>query len=88
MKVDGKKFSHELNPKTGYPKDDSLLSVSIITDLAIDGDALATAVMVMGLERGFQFVDSLPGAEGYFIFSTQKGEFGVKKTGGFEVGER
>lgn len=88
LKVDGKKFSHELNPKTGYPKDDSLLSVSIITDLAIDGDALATAVMVMGMERGFQFVDSLPGVEGYFIFSTQKGDFGVKKTRGFEVGER
>ena len=88
LKVDGKKFSHELNPKTGYPKDDSLLSVSIITDLAIDGDALATAVMVMGMERGFQFVDSLPGVEGYFIFSTQKGDFGVKKTRGFEVGEK
>ena len=83
LKVDGKKYSHELNPKTGYPKDDSLLSVSIITDLAIDGDALATAVMVMGLERGFQFLDSLPNAEGYFIYGTAKGDFGVMKTKGF-----
>ncbi len=83
LKVDGKKYSHELNPKTGYPKDDSLLSVSIVTDLAIDGDALATAVMVMGLERGFQFLDSLPDAEGYFIYGMSNGDFGVMKTKGF-----
>ena len=83
LKVDGKKYSHELNPKTGYPKDDSLLSVSILSDLAIDGDALATAVMVMGMERGFQFLDSLPNVEGYFIYATGDGGFGVKKTKGF-----
>ena len=83
LKVDGKKYSHELNPKTGYPKDDSLLSVSVLSDLAIDGDALATAVMVMGMERGFQFLDSLPNVEGYFIYAKCDGEFGVKKTKGF-----
>ena len=83
LKVDGKKYSHELNPKTGYPKDDSLLSVSVLSDLAIDGDALATAVMVMGMERGFQFLDSLPNVEGYFIYATGNGGFCVKKTKGF-----
>ena len=86
--ADGKKYSHELNPKTGYPKDDSLLSVSILSALAIDGDALATAIMVMGMERGFRLIDSLPDVEGYFIFATKDGSFGVKKTKGFEVGER
>ena len=83
FKSDGKKYSHELNPKTGYPKDDSLLSVSIVTDLAIDGDALATAVMVMGLEQGYKLVDSLPDTEGYFIYADSKGGFGVVKTKGF-----
>ncbi|MCR5455647.1 MAG: FAD:protein FMN transferase, partial [Bacteroidales bacterium] len=80
---DGKKFSHELNPKTGYPKDDSLLSVSILSALAIDGDALATAVMVMGLDRGYRLIDSLPDTEGYFIYATSNGGYGVKQTKGF-----
>lgn len=80
---DGRKFSHELNPKTGYPKDDSLLSVSVLADLAIDGDALATAVMVMGFERGFRLIDSLPDTEGYFIYATSKGGLDVRKTDGF-----
>ena len=83
FKSGDKKYSHELNPKTGYPKDDSLLSVSILTEKAIDGDALATAVMVMGLERGFHFLDSLPNAEGYFIYGTSVGGFEVMKTKGF-----
>lgn len=87
MEADGKKFSHELNPKTGFPKDDSLLSVSIICNQAIDGDALATAVMVMGLKQGFQFIDSLPDTEGYFIYAKQNGETSILKTNGFEVEE-
>lgn len=85
FKTDGKKYSHELNPKTGYPKDDSLLSVSIICDKAIDGDALATAVMVMGLEKGFKFIDSLPQTEGYFIYADSKKQFNIKKTNGFPL---
>jgi hypothetical protein len=39
--------------------------------------------MVMGMERGFQFLDSLPNVEGYFIYATGNGGFGVKKTKGF-----
>lgn len=67
--VDGNiTYSHELNPKTGYPHEDSLLSVSIVCPTAIDGDALATAVMVLGLDKGFKLIDSLPDTEAYFIY--------------------
>ncbi|MBR4679074.1 MAG: FAD:protein FMN transferase [Bacteroidales bacterium] len=82
--IDGKKYSHELNPKTGYPKDDSLLSVSVVTPDALFGDGLATAVMVLGLEKGFKLVDSLPEAEGFFIYSDKNGNFKTLKTKGFE----
>ncbi|MBQ3656857.1 MAG: FAD:protein FMN transferase [Bacteroidales bacterium] len=81
--IDGKKYSHELNAKTGYPKDDSLLSVSVITPDALLGDGLATTVMVMGLEKGFRLVDSLPEAEGFFIYSDKNGSFQTLKTKGF-----
>jgi len=81
--IDGKKYSHEINPKTGYPKDDSLLSVSVVTPDALFGDGLATAVMVLGLEKGFSLVDSLPQAEGFFIYSDKNGSFKTLKTKGF-----
>jgi thiamine biosynthesis lipoprotein len=85
--IEGKKYSHELNPKTGYPKEDSLLSVSIVSPTALFGDGLATAVMVMGLEKGFALVDSLPDTEGYFIYSDKNGGFKSVKTKGFELSE-
>ena len=84
FKIDGKKYSHELNPKTGYPKDDSLLSVSIVCPTALLGDGLATTVMVMGLKDGFKLVDSLPDAEGFFIYSDKNGDFKTVKTKNFE----
>lgn len=84
FKIDGKKYSHELNPKTGYPKDDSLLSVSIVCPSALFGDGLATAVMVMGLKDGFKLVDSLPQTEGFFIYSDKNGVFKTVKTKNFD----
>ncbi len=88
LEVDGVKYSHELNPKTGYPKDDSLLSVSILSDKAIDGDGLATAVMVLGLEKGRKLIDSLPDTEAFFIYADRNGKFQSVKTKGFVVEER
>jgi len=87
LEVDGVKYSHELNPKTGYPKDDSLLSVSILSEKAIDGDGLATAVMVLGLEKGRKLVDSLPNVEALFIYADKNGNFKSLKTNGFVTEE-
>ncbi len=85
LEVDGVKYSHELNPKTGYPKDDSLLSVSVLSEKAIDGDGLATAVMVLGLEKGRKLIDSLPNTEAFFIYADKEGKFQSVKTKGFEI---
>lgn len=88
LEVDGVKYSHELNPKTGYPKDDSLLSVSILSEKAIDGDGLATAVMVLGLDKGLKLIDSLPNVEAFFIYADKDGKFQSVKTKGFRVENR
>lgn len=56
---DDKKFSHNINPLTGYPVD-SITSVSIISPAAELSDALATAVTIMGVEEGLSFVNQLP----------------------------
>lgn len=63
-----KKLGHSLNPKTGYPSENSLLSVTVIADDCMTADAFATAFMVLGLERSLQIVDSIEDMEAYFIF--------------------
>lgn len=52
----GQKFSHIIDPKTGYPAKNNLLSASVIADDCMTADAYATAFMVMGLERSLQFL--------------------------------
>ena len=66
---DGIKFSHTIDPKTGYPVHHSLLSVSIIADDCTTADAYCTAFMVMGIEKSKEFLKQHPRIEAYLIYS-------------------
>ena len=69
--IDGKKYSHIMNRRTGT-NPEGLSSVSIIADNATDADALATAVSVMGAEKGLALIETLPETEAILIPSRQK----------------
>jgi thiamine biosynthesis lipoprotein len=66
---DGVKYSHTIDPKTGYPVHHSLLSVSIIADDCTTADAYCTAFMVMGIDGSKEFLKHHPRIEAYFIYS-------------------
>lgn len=68
----GKHYHHILNPFSGYPEENGLLSVSIVTSRSIDADALSTAVFLLGLERGMALVESLDGVEAIFIDASKR----------------
>jgi len=72
--IDGKRYHHILDPSTGYPAR-GVVSVTITSANAADADALATAVFVMGAERGMRLVEGLPGVEAVIV------------TGGEELGD-
>jgi thiamine biosynthesis lipoprotein len=66
----GQKFSHIINPKTGYPAQQNLLSVTVIANDCITADAYATAFMVMGLKKSIRFLEDNKDLklEVYFIY--------------------
>lgn len=64
---DGKRYHHILDPKTGYPVENELSSVTIISDSSVVGDALSTACFVLGKDKGLELVNSLDGVEAIFI---------------------
>jgi thiamine biosynthesis lipoprotein len=53
---EGKRYHHIINPATGYPSESGLISVTIICDDPITGDAYATSAFVAGMERGRSFL--------------------------------
>jgi thiamine biosynthesis lipoprotein len=79
----GIRYSHTIDPSTGYPVKHSLLSVSVLADDCITADAYATVLMVMGLEKGKLFLQSHPELEAYFIFSGSDGSMKTYYTKGF-----
>ncbi|MDD2279879.1 MAG: FAD:protein FMN transferase, partial [Bacteroidales bacterium] len=74
---DGVRYSHTINPSTGYPVNHSLLSATVIDSTAARADVLATAFMVMGIDSTKLWLAQNPGVEAYLVFSTHDGGFGV-----------
>lgn len=73
----GVKFSHTINPFTGFPERRYLLSASIVADDCMTADALATTCMVLGLERSRELIEGLSGVDAYLIFSAEDGSMAV-----------
>ena len=69
--IDGKKYSHTIDPKTGLPVS-GIKSVTIIAPHAELADALATPVMVMGIKAGIHLVNQLPGISSVIIDDNNK----------------
>ncbi|WP_099222947.1 FAD:protein FMN transferase [Listeria costaricensis] len=72
VEVDGVKYHHILNPKTGYPYDNDIAGVSIISDKSIDGDGLSTATFSKGIEGGMDYIEQFDGVEAIFVSKEKK----------------
>ncbi len=82
--VEGQIIGHTLNPRTGFPEINRLLSVTIWHDDSAHADALATGALAMGYPAAKNMVKSIDGAEAFFIFINVDGETEKSWTAGFE----
>ena len=79
----GKRYSHCINPKTGYPVEHNVLSVTVLAENSVWADALASICMVMGLEKSLPIIESMEGVEAYYIFENDNNELETFATEGF-----
>ncbi len=79
---DGKKYAHTIDPRTGYPAEQSVLSATIVANDCMTADAYATAFMAMGLEKARQMADSIPEIEYYVIYADESGKHQIEYSKG------
>lgn len=81
----GKRYSHCIDPTTGYPVEHQLLSATVLAENSVWADALASICMVMGMERSLETIEAMDGVEAYYIFVNAEGELETFATEGFEA---
>ena len=64
---DNRLYHHILNPKTGYPIENNILSVTVISDKSVDGDGLSTSLFALGIDEGLEMIENIAGTEAIFI---------------------
>ncbi|MPQ45025.1 FAD:protein FMN transferase [Clostridium tarantellae] len=72
IEKDNIKYHHILNPSTGYPYENNIAGITIVSDKSLDGDALSTTVFSKGLEEGLSLIESLENTEAIFITNDKK----------------
>lgn len=79
----GQKYSHTINPKTGYPVNHQLLSVTVYTKDCMSADAYATSFMVMGKDRAISFLSKHKDLQVYLIYAVDSNKTEIWKTKDF-----
>ncbi|WP_342755257.1 FAD:protein FMN transferase [Pantoea sp. MBD-2R] len=67
FELNGRRYHHILDPATGYPLDNELLSVTVICDHSIDGDIFTTLLYGMGVRQGLAYLGQNPQIEAIFV---------------------
>ncbi len=82
--VDGKRISHLIDPRTGYPITHNLASVTVLAKDCMTADGLATAMTILGVEAALELLAQYPDTHAYFIFRDGDG-FRVRESVGFQA---
>jgi FAD:protein FMN transferase len=72
LEVDGVKYHHILSPKTGYPVNNDVAGITIISDKSFDGDGYSTTIFIKGVEEGLKAVEKMDGMEAIFVTKDKK----------------
>lgn len=73
--VNGQKYAHTINPRTGFPELNNLLSATVVAPTATKADALATAFMVNGVDWSKNFVTNRSDIDAYLVYSDSLGNY-------------
>jgi len=85
FEIDGKKYGHTFDVKTGYPVMHNMLSATIVADDCMTADAWATVCLASGLDKSIQLLEQHPELDALLIYSDENGNFKVHATKGMNA---
>jgi thiamine biosynthesis lipoprotein len=85
FECDGRRYHHILDPKTGYPLDNELFSVTVISDDSIDGDIYTTLLYGMGVEKSLRYLRDILDIEAIFVTKDQQVIFSSQRQFSFTL---
>ena len=83
FKLNGKTYSHTINPKTGRSVTHNLASVTIIASTCMQADGIATAAMVLGEKESLKWIEGIPDVEVLLIVRNEDDSFSEYQSSGF-----
>lgn len=72
LEVDGVKYHHLFDPKTGYPFKNNVAGVTIVSKKSLTGDGLSSAAFSEGIQKGLAFIEKQKGVEAIFVSKDKK----------------
>ena len=87
FEIEGRRYSHVLDPRTGDPVRNSVVSASVMAETCTFADGLATALMVMGADKGLELVERLDNVEALIVIQQTDGRLVDYFSNGFKVSQ-
>lgn len=72
--VGGKRYGHIIDPRTGCPVSNGCTQATVVASSCLQAGVLSTTAFVLGVSRGIEFIQSIPGAEGLIVTSTTRAQ--------------
>ena len=85
--IDNERYSHEIDPRSGYPAQTDIASATVVTSQCIDADALATALIILGIDKAIQLIEDTSNTEAFLIIRKDKDVYETIRSSGLKIKE-
>ena len=85
--IDNERYSHEIDPRSGYPAQTDIASATVVTSQCIDADALATALIILGIDKAIQLIEDTSNTEAFLIIRKDKDVYETIRSSGMKIKE-
>jgi thiamine biosynthesis lipoprotein len=83
--IENERYSHEIDPRSGYPAQTNIASATVVAPNCVDADALATTLIILGIEKAIQLIENTNDTEAFLIIRKDKDSYETIKSSGMKI---